>query len=133
MGTVTGSLTVVSTASNSPVTIALTGTGIQPQISVVPTSISFANVSVNVTNTQSLTIKNAGTATLTVSQASLAGTSFTYSTLALPLSLAPGASSAFTVAFTPASASSRGRLSAEASLPRGVIRAYKPTYSPLPQ
>jgi len=105
MGTVTGSLTVVSNATNSPATISLSGTGIQPQISVAPSSISFTNVSVGVTNTQSLTIKNAGTATLTLSQASLAGTSFTYSGLALPLSLAPGASSAFTVAFAPASAS----------------------------
>jgi len=106
VGTATGSLSIVSTATNSLAPISLSGTGVQPQISVVPGSISFTNVSVGATNTQSLTIKNTGTATLNVSQASLPGGSFTCSGLALPLSLAPGASSTFTLAFTPASASS---------------------------
>jgi Cep192 domain 4 len=105
-GTVAGSLTITSNASNSSATIPLSGAGVQPQISVAPASVTFANVSVGMTNTQSLTIRNTGTANLTISQASLAGTSFTYSGLALPLSLAPGGSSTFTVGFTPASASS---------------------------
>ena len=106
VGTVTGSLSVVSNASNSPATIALSGTAVQPQMSVTPSSVSFSGVSVGATNTQSVTIKNTGTATLTVSQATLAGTTFTLSGMATPLSLAPGASSAFTVDFKPASASS---------------------------
>jgi ASPM-SPD-2-Hydin domain-containing protein/centrosomal CEP192-like protein len=106
VGTVTGGLQVVSNASNSPAKIALSGTGVQPQMSVTPSSVSFSGVSVGATNTQSVTLKNTGTATLTVSQATLAGTTFTLSGLATPLSLAPGASSAFTVDFTPASASS---------------------------
>ena len=105
-GTTTGGLSIASNATNSLATISLSGTGVQPQISVVPGSISFTNASVGATNTQSLTVKNTGTANLTISQASLAGSSFTYSGLAVPFSLAPGASSSFTVAFTPASASS---------------------------
>lgn len=105
-GSVTGSLSVVSNATSSPATIVLTGTGVQPQISVVPASVSFANVPVGVTNTQSLSIKNPGTANLSITQASLAGTAFRFSGLALPLSLPPGGSSTFSVAFTPASASS---------------------------
>jgi hypothetical protein len=105
-GSATGSLSVVSTATNSPTTISLTGTGVQPQISVTPASVSFGNVTVGVTNTQSLTIQNPGTANLSVTQASLAGTGFTLSGLALPLSVSPGGSSAFTVGFTPTSASS---------------------------
>ena len=104
-GTMTGALSVLSNASNSPTTIALSGTGVQPQMSVTPSSVSFSGVSVGATNTQSVTIKNTGTAALTVSQATLAGSTFTLSGLATPLSLAPGASSAFTVDFTPASAS----------------------------
>jgi len=83
----------------------LSGTGIQPQISVIPSSISFGNVTVSVTNTQTLTLRNPGTATLNVTQASLAGTGFTTSGLALPLSVAPGGSASFTVGFAPASAS----------------------------
>lgn len=104
-GTVSGSLTVVSNATNSPAVISLSGTGVQPLISVVPSSISFSNVSVGTTNTQTLSIRNTGTANLTISQASLAGSTFSYSSLALPLTLAPGASSNLTVAFTPTSAS----------------------------
>jgi len=105
-GTATGNVTIASNATNSLASISLSGTGVQAQISVVPGSISFTNVSVGATNTQSLTIKNNGTAALTVSQASLPGGSFTYSGLALPFSLAAGASSSFTVAFAPTSASS---------------------------
>ena len=104
-GAVAGSISVVSTATNSPAAISLSGTGIQPQISVIPSSISFGNVTVSVTNTQTLTLRNPGTATLNVTQASLAGTGFTTSGLALPLSVAPGGSASFTVGFAPASAS----------------------------
>jgi hypothetical protein len=105
-GSATGSLSFVSTATNSPTTISLGGKGVQPQISVIPTSVSFGNVTVGMTNTQMLTISNPGTANLSVTQASLIGTGFGFSGLTLPLSVPPGGSSAFTVSFTPASASS---------------------------
>jgi hypothetical protein len=105
-GAVSGSLTVVSNAAQFPASIPVSGTGVQPQISVLPANISFSAVSVGVTDTQTLTIKNTGTANLTITQASLAGSAFTLSGLPLPLSLAPGSSSTCTVGFTPASASS---------------------------
>jgi hypothetical protein len=105
-GSATGSLSVVSSATNSPATIALSGTGIQPQISVSPASASFGNVMVGASNSQALTIKNTGTANLSVTQAALAGTGFSLTGLTLPLTVAPGGSSSFTVGFTPASASS---------------------------
>ena len=104
-GSLSGSVTVVSNATNSPATISLSGTGVQPQISVTPSSVTFGNVTVGVTNTQTLTIRNAGTATLNVSQASLAGTGFTFSGLVLPLSVPAGGSAAFNIGFAPASAS----------------------------
>jgi len=102
----TGSVTITSTAANSPSTVSLSGTGIQPQIAVVPASVSFSNVTVGVTNTQSVTIRNAGTASLNVTQATLAGTGFSLTGLTVPLSIAAGGSSVFTIGFTPASASS---------------------------
>src|SRR5882757_989983 len=104
-GAVSGNISVVSTATNSPAVVSLSGTGVQPQITVIPTSISFGNVTVGVTNTQTLTIRNPGTATLSVTQASLAGTGFSTSGLALPLSVAPGGSASFNVGFVPATAS----------------------------
>lgn len=103
-GTAAGSITVVSNATNSPSTISLTGTGVQPQISVIPASVSFGSVSTGVTNTQTLTIRNAGTATLTVSQASLSGTGYSSSGLAMPLSVMAGGSFTFNVGFAPQSA-----------------------------
>jgi hypothetical protein len=105
-GSATGSLSFVSSATNSPGMISLSGNGVQPQISVVPASVSFGNVTVGVTNTQMLAISNPGTANLSVTQASLTGTGFSFSGLALPLSVPPGGSSAFTISFTPGSASS---------------------------
>jgi Abnormal spindle-like microcephaly-assoc'd, ASPM-SPD-2-Hydin/HYDIN/CFA65/VesB-like, Ig-like domain/Cep192 domain 4 len=104
-GSATGSLSFISNATNSPTTISLSGNGVQPQISVIPASVSFGNVTVGVTNTQMLVISNPGTANLSVTQASLTGTGFSFSGLTLPLSVPPGGSSAFTVSFTPASAS----------------------------
>jgi len=105
-GSATGSLSFVSSATNSPTTISLSGNGVQPQISVIPASVSFGNVTVGVTNTQMLAISNPGTATLSVTQGSLVGTGFGFSGLTVPLSVPPGGSSTFTVSFTPASASS---------------------------
>ena len=105
-GRATGSLNVVSSATNSPTTISLSGNGVQPQISVIPASVSFGNVTVGMANTQMLVISNSGTASLSVTQAALTGTGFSFSGLTLPLSIPPGGSSTFTVSFTPASASS---------------------------
>lgn len=104
VGAAVGSISVVSNATNSPATISLSGTGIQPQISVIPSSISFGNVTVGVTNTQTITVRNPGTATLSVTQASLSGAGFTFSGLALPLSVPPGGSSSFNMAFAPTAA-----------------------------
>jgi len=103
-GSASASLTVVSTASNSPTSVILSGTGIQPMISVVPSSVSFGSVTTGVTNTQTLTITNPGTANLTVSQASVTSAAFSFSGLTLPLTIPPGGSSAFTASFSPTSA-----------------------------
>jgi hypothetical protein len=105
-GSSTGSVTVVSNASNSPATISLAGTGVQPQISVVPTSVNFGNVTVGITNTQSVTVSNPGSANLSITQATVSGTGFALSGVTLPLTLVPGSSAVLTVSFTPASASS---------------------------
>jgi len=106
IGSVSGALTIVSSATNSPSTIALTGTGVQPQLAVIPSSVSFGNVAVGVANSQTMTIQNPGTATLTITQASLAGTGYSLSGMALPVSLSPGAAAAFNVAFAPTAANS---------------------------
>src|SRR6266852_6363027 len=62
VGSATGSLSFVSSATNSPSTVSLSGNAVQPQISLIPASVSFGYVTVGVTNTQALTIRNPGTA-----------------------------------------------------------------------
>ena len=74
-----------------------------PQISVVPSSISFSNVIVGQTSTQTVQISNTGKANLNVTGISLTGTGFSMSSVAVPFQLAPGTSKSFTVTFSASS------------------------------
>src|SRR2546427_60403 len=71
-GNITGSVSLVSNALNSPTTIALSGTGVQPlqpQLSVIPPSASCSDVRTANLNTYSFTLTNSRIARVTVSQA----------------------------------------------------------------
>src|SRR2546426_1131344 len=105
-GSVSGSLSLVSNAPNSPSTIALSGAGVQPQLSVVPPSVSFGNVLVGSTGVQNLTLTNSGSANLTIAQGSFTEAGFSISGLTFPLTLASGQSSTFSVHFAPTATSS---------------------------
>jgi hypothetical protein len=104
VGNLSGSVSVSSNSTNSPLTIPLSGTGVQPQITVVPASASFGNLTVGSTNSQTITMQNPGTSTLSLSQATVSGNGFSISGLTLPLSLPPGNSATFNLSFAPASA-----------------------------
>jgi hypothetical protein len=100
-GAVSGSLSVVSNASNSPLSIALSGTGTAAgTLAVSPTSLSFGSVTVGAGSplTGSLT---ASGASVTVASASLNNSEFVLSGISLPVTLAAGKSAGFTVTFTP--------------------------------
>jgi hypothetical protein len=105
-GNAAGSASVVSTAANSPLSISLSGVGVQPQISVVPGNVSFGTVTVGQTNSQTITLSNPGSANLNVTQFAGPGTGFGLTGLAMPLTLAPGKSTTFTLSFTPGSGTS---------------------------
>jgi len=82
--------------------IALSGNGTAPgQISVAPSTLSFGNVPVGTTQTQTATLTNSGGTSATISQATASGTGFSISALNLPLTLPAGQSTALTVAFSP--------------------------------
>src|SRR5712664_1635541 len=103
---VTGRVSLVSNALNSPTTIALSGTGaqpLQPQLSVTPPSASFGNVGVGTRNTYAFTLTNSGSASVTVSQAHVSGSGLSVGGLSMPLTLAPGQKTNFSVVFAPAS------------------------------
>lgn len=98
------SFTVKATDSSSPAQTATTSLSIKiagPAVQLIPSSINFGNVPSNGTGNQSVKLTNSGTATLKISQATLTGSAFSMSGLTLPLSLAAGASTYFTVVFSP--------------------------------
>jgi Abnormal spindle-like microcephaly-assoc'd, ASPM-SPD-2-Hydin/Cep192 domain 4/HYDIN/CFA65/VesB-like, Ig-like domain len=103
-GSAPGSISITSNAPNSPATIALSGTGTQPQISANPTSVSFGTVTVGNSNSQPITLKNNGNATLTFSQITVAGTGFSQSGLSTSTTIAAGGTTSFNAVFTPSSA-----------------------------
>src|ERR1700691_3752471 len=53
-GAINGSLTIVSDASNSPLAIAITGTGTQAGLTIAPSALTFGNVVVGQSGTQSI-------------------------------------------------------------------------------
>jgi len=104
-GAATGSLTVTNNQGVNALA-AVTGTGVQPGLSLTPSSASFGSVVSGNTNSQTIQVKNSGTSSLTISQATVTGTGFSLSGLAIPLTLAAGQSGNFNVQFAPKAAGS---------------------------
>ncbi len=117
-GNATGSISVVSDASNSTLTITLAGTAtVAGQLAVSPASLSFGSVVVGQSKTLTATLTATGSS-ITVSDAGMTTSEFTISGLSLPLTLSAGQSASFTVKFTPQSsgaASASGTFSSNAS------------------
>src|SRR5437667_6499506 len=92
--------------SNSPLSIPLSGTGISPPsvLQPTPSSLSFGSVQVGNSTTQSETLTNSGNSSVSITQGNLSGAAFSIRGLSLPLTLIPGQSFTFGVAFTPNSA-----------------------------
>jgi hypothetical protein len=100
-GAVSGSLSVVSNASNSPLSISLSGTGTAAgTLAVSPTSQSFGNVVVGSSSALNGSLTASG-ASVTVASASLNNGEFVLSGISLPTTIAAGHSASFTVTFTP--------------------------------
>ena len=87
-------------------TNAMGGACVLPVLGVAPSSISFGNVSLGSSSTQTVALTGTGTSSTTISQATVSGTGFGISGLSLPLTLAVGQNASFTVTFTPAAAGS---------------------------
>jgi hypothetical protein len=104
-GTTSGSVTVTNNDGVNAVA-AVTGTQAQAGLSLTPTSASFGSVVTGNANSQTVQLKNSGTANLTVSQATVTGAGFSLSGLALPMTLTPGQSGNFNVQYTPQSTGS---------------------------
>jgi hypothetical protein len=104
-GNVTGSVTMGSTASQSPLVVGLSGTGVstQAQLGINPSSVAFGNVADGTTDSQQVTLQNTGNATLTFSGINVSGAGFGQNGLTTSTTIAAGATATFTATFAPAS------------------------------
>ncbi|HEV2279200.1 MAG TPA: choice-of-anchor D domain-containing protein, partial [Acidobacteriaceae bacterium] len=97
--------TLALTTPGSTTSIGLSGNGTiseQPGLTLSTTSVAFGTATVNTAVTASVTMTSSGTAPLTISSATVTGSGFSLSGLALPLTLSPGQSASLTLNFDPA-------------------------------
>ncbi len=102
-GTRTGTITIYSTASDSTVTLPLSGIGTaatSATLTVSPATLPLGSVVVGTTGTASGTLTAAGSS-VKVSALSSNNSAFTVGGLSLPVTIPAGNSAAFTVTFSP--------------------------------
>jgi len=105
-GTRTGTLTITDNATGSPQTVALTGTGIGPAVTLSATTLSFAEQGVgSKSGAQTVTLTNSGQAALTI--ASIAASGDFAETNTCGSSLVAGATCNIAVTFTPTATGTR--------------------------
>jgi hypothetical protein len=106
VGSRTGTIVVTDSAPNSPQTLILSGTAGAPANTLSATALTFAEQAVGTSSAaQAVTLTNTGNANMVVSGVSAAG-DFSQ-TNNCPANLAPSASCAINVKFTPAAGGSR--------------------------
>jgi hypothetical protein len=126
-GSLQGDLTIVSNASNSPLKLSLSGTGVAKvaqtsQLTANPTSVSFGNVAVGTPTGQTVTLTDVGTANVTISAVSVTGSAFSASG-GLNVTLAPSKSVNVAVSFDPSAAGgAQGNLSITSNASNSVLK-----------
>jgi hypothetical protein len=102
---VNGQLTINSDSSTGNITVvALRGTSTaapSPQLTVSSGSVSFGNVTVNTSTTQSLTLTSTGTVPVTVDSAAISGVGFSLDAQSFPITLNPNQSITLSMRFSP--------------------------------
>ena len=98
-----GTLTIVQGGNNSPNVVTLTGTGVsQPLVTLNPTSLTFTNQTVDTASPyQTVTVSNAATTSLTLSNPPFSISSNFAQTNNCPTSLAQNATCTVNIAFLP--------------------------------
>ena len=101
-GAASGTLSIVSNASNSPLSIPLSGTGLAAgALTANPTSANFGNVTLGSNQTIPVTVTNTGGEGITLSSAAATGPGFSFTGPNLPVTLSAGQGATFNVIFTP--------------------------------
>ena len=100
-GSSTGTVSFTSNATNSVVSLPVSGSGIQGQLSIGSTSVTFGSVSVGSSSSQTVMLTNSSTAVVTISQANVTGAGFSTSGFTTPVTLNVGQVTALTIVFAP--------------------------------
>ncbi len=109
-GTRTGTLSVATNATQLPLTVSLTGVGVQGQLQVTPGALAFGSVAVGAPSSLTLTLLNVGSATVTGIGNAVSGANAGDFAVTVPCavtSLAPNQGCKETVTFTPAAVGAR--------------------------
>ena len=93
-----------SSASSPTGTQGTSGNPLPGDLTAAPTSLSFGNVQVGTSQTQTETVQNTGGTNATISAITTTGTGFSMSGFTAPVTLAPGQSATFSVIFAPQTA-----------------------------
>ncbi len=96
-----GTITVTSDVKSSPLSIAVTGSGVQAGLNVSPTAFNFGSLVKGQTKSQVFSITNNGSASLTIQGLVVSGAGYSVRGLTTPATLAAGQSSSFTAEFAP--------------------------------
>jgi hypothetical protein len=75
--------------------------GLTGGLTAAPASVTFGNVTIGTSQTQSGTLTNSGNSTINITQASVTGAGFSVTGLSLPLALEAAQSATFNVVFNP--------------------------------
>jgi len=105
---VSGSISIVSNAGNSPFAISLSGTGTASvaSLSASPASVNFGNITPGGTSSQNVTLTNTGNANVTISGVNVSGAGLSDSGVSANMTLQPNQSVTLTTTFSPSSTGS---------------------------
>jgi len=93
----------VSTSNGASVVVSVSGNGVQPALTITPSSVSFGNVTVGSPISQAIQLTNSGTGTLSITQMNVTGSGFS-TKLSVPINLTAGQSTTFDAEFSPTAA-----------------------------
>jgi P pilus assembly chaperone PapD len=102
-GYVAGSASITSTASNSPLTLTMSGSGVAatPALTVTPATLVFANETVGNTESLAVTLNNSGNSNVTVSSIGVSAADIQTGGGVSGATIAPGQSATLSVSFSP--------------------------------
>jgi hypothetical protein len=101
VGVKSGTMTLLSNAANKRLMMWMNGTGVRLAVTATPAGASFGSVAIGVSNSQTIQLKNTGTAGATISSTSASGNGVSISGMTLPAAVAAGKTATFNVAFAP--------------------------------